>query len=114
MDSKFVADLKREMLDNPTTDVQPLLCIVKLKSGEKFNYDLKEGYKYESVGRNNSREALQQLLSENPHLRSNRTFTHRLCAVYSNDMNDKCILHLAGQHNRATQFSHAVTDWDKV
>ena len=111
MDLKFVADLKREMLDNPTTDVQPLLCTVKLKSGEKFNCGLKEGYKYESVGGNNSREALQQLLSEN---RSNRAFTHRLCAVYLNDMNDKYILRLAGQHIRATQVSHAVTDWDKV
>ena len=110
VDAKFVADLKKEMLENPTTDVQPLLCIVKLKPGEKFCPEVKEGYNYETVGGNNSRETLQQLLSENPHLRSNRIYTHRLCAVFKNDMTDKCSLRLAGRHNQATQFSHAITD----
>ena len=114
VDAKFVTDLKQEIMENPTTDVQPILCIVKLKPGELFRPDLKEGYNYETVGGNNSREALQQLLSENPQLKEKRIYSHRLCAVYSSELDDKCIFRLAGRHNRATQFSHAITDWDKV
>lgn len=34
LDAKFIADLKREMVENPTTDVQPLICLAMLKPGE--------------------------------------------------------------------------------
>ena len=56
VDAKFVADLKQEIMDNPTTDVQPILCVVKLKPGELFLPHLKEGYNYETVGMNNTRK----------------------------------------------------------
>ena len=65
---KFIDALKDEMLENPTRDVQPLLCIVRLKDGEAFDEKLK-GYIYETTGGNNSQKAIQQLLSENPELR---------------------------------------------
>jgi hypothetical protein len=48
--------------------VQPLLCIVKLKD-EDFDEKLKEGYMYETIGGNNSREAIQQLLQEDSQLK---------------------------------------------
>lgn len=56
---KFINALKEEMLENPTRDVQPLLCIVRLKDDEEFDEKLKEGYMYETIGGNNSREAIQ-------------------------------------------------------
>ena len=41
---KFIGSLKEEMLENPTRDVQPLLCIVRLKPDEEFDEKLKQGY----------------------------------------------------------------------
>ena len=41
------------MLENPTRDVQPLLCIVRLKDDEEFDESFKEGYMYETIGGNN-------------------------------------------------------------
>ena len=57
------------MLENPTCDVQPMLCVVRLKEDEEFDGKLKEGYIYETIGGNNSREAIQQLLKEKSHLK---------------------------------------------
>ena len=36
------------MLENPTRDVQPLLCIVRLKDDEEFDESFKEGCMYEN------------------------------------------------------------------
>ena len=55
--------LKKEMLDNPTSDVQPMLCVVKLDKGQAFHPNLKERYRYETIGGNHSRIAMQQLLN---------------------------------------------------
>ena len=110
---KFIESLKLEMLQNRTCDVQPLLCMVKLRDGEAFDRNTKEGYKYDTLGGNNSREALQQLLAENPHLREQRIFTHRLCSVYS-PMEASLALRLASKHNRASAFIHEMTNLDKV
>ena len=52
--------------ENPTGDGQPLLCIVRLKDKQEFDENVKEGYIYETLGGNNSREAMQQILSEKP------------------------------------------------
>ena len=74
-DDKFIARLKKEMLDNPIGDVQPILCVVNLPEGAEFQASLKETYTYRCVGGNHSREALQQLLKEHPHLKNNSVFT---------------------------------------
>jgi hypothetical protein len=111
-DEKFIAKLKKEMLDNPIGDVQPILCVVNLPEGAEFQASLKEAYTYRSIGGNHSREALQQLLKEHPHLK-NKIYSHRLCSVYS-EMEANLIRRLASKHNRATSFSHATTTWDRV
>lgn len=110
---KFIDSLKEEMLENPTRDVQPLLCIVKLKDEDDFDEKLKEGYMYETIGGNNSREAIQQLLRENSLLKKKKIFSHRLCSVYS-PMTAELALRLASKHNRAAGFIHDMTTWDKV
>ena len=88
----IVNQLKMEMIENPISDVQPILCIVSIGAGEHLK--VKEGYVYETIGGNNSREALQQLMKDKPELCNNRLFTHRLCSVYSK-MDTKLALHLA-------------------
>ena len=110
---KFIHSLKQEMMENPTGDVQPLLCVVRLKDDEEFDETLKEGYIYETLGGNNSREAIQQLLKENPDLKRKRIYSHRLCSVYSRMPMDLA-LRLASKHNRASAFTHDMTTWDKV
>ena len=110
---KFISALKEEMLENPTRDVQPLLCIVRLKDDEEFDESLKEGYMYETIGGNNSREAIQQLLSEKPELKKKKLYSHRLCSVYTR-MSTDLALRLASKHNRASAFTHDMTTWDKV
>lgn len=110
---KFIDALKEEMLENPTRDVQPLLCIVRLKESENFDEKLKEGYIYETIGGNNSREAIQQLLAEQPELKKMKMYSHRLCSVYT-QMSPELALRLASKHNRASAFTHDMTTWDKV
>ena len=41
-----------EILGNSTSDVQPLLCIVRLKPDEEYDEKLKEGYIYETISGN--------------------------------------------------------------
>lgn len=110
----FIESLKKEMVDNPTGDVQPILCVVNLKDGNaEFDPKLKEGYQYITIGGNNSCEALKQILIEKPYLRENKLYSHRLCSVYK-PMDAKFTLRLASKHNKATSFSHDMTTWDKV
>ena len=71
-DTTFIERLKTEMLENPISDVQPILCLVDLPEGDVFEPALKEAYSYKSIGGNHSREALQQLLQENPSLKENK------------------------------------------
>lgn len=77
-DEKFIARLKKEMLDNPIGDVQPILCVVNLPEGAEFQASPKEAYTYKSIGGNHSREALEQLLKEHPHLKNK--YIHTGCA----------------------------------
>ena len=109
----FIDALKKEMIENPTGDVQPLLCIVRLKDEQEFDENVKEGYIYETIGGNNSREAMQQLLSEKPDIRKKKIYSHRLCSVYTR-MSTELALRLASKHNRASGFTHDMTTWDKV
>ena len=67
----IVASLKQEMMNNPYSDVQPILCIAQLKDGECFDTNLKEAYLYYTIGGNHSRQDLQELLKEKPHLTLN-------------------------------------------
>lgn len=101
------------MIENPTVDVQPILCSVKLDSGQKFDPNFKDAYQYYTIGGNNSRVALQQLLKEKPYFSEDKNYTHRLCSVYS-PMPTHLSLRLASKHNRATSFSHSMSTWDKV
>ena len=41
-----VTSLKLEMLENAFSDVQPILCIAQLKSGESFDKNLKRRHIY--------------------------------------------------------------------
>ena len=112
--SKNIVDqLKQEMVDNTCTDVQPILCIVQLKRDETFNPLVKEGYKYNTIGGNHSRQALQELLSEKPELKSSKQFTHRTCSVYS-AMDTILVRRLANKHNRAATHVHEITTMDWV
>ena len=108
-----VASLKLEMLENAFSDVQPILCIAQLKSGESFDKNLKEAYLYHTIGGNHSRQALQELLKERPYLEQNRQYTHRLCAVYT-PMEATLVRYLASKHNRAASCFHEMTTWDWV
>lgn len=112
-DEMFIGRLKKEMMENPISDVQPILCIVNLPEGAVFQPSLKEAYTYKSIGGNHSREALQQLLKEHPNLKENKVYSHKLCSVYS-DMDSNLVQRLASKHNRATSFSHSTTTWDRV
>lgn len=109
----FIDGLKAEMLENPTSDVQPILTIVKLDDGQSFDPNLKDGYKYETVGGNHSRQALQELLREHPELHKQKVFSQRLCSVYS-QMPSSLTLRIASKHNRASVFTHDMTTGDKV
>ena len=109
----FIETLKREMLDNPTGDVQPILCIIELNNGQEFDPTFKDGYQYITIGGNNSRIALQKIILEKPYLKDNKLYSHRLCSVYK-AMDAKFTLRLASKHNKATAFSHNMTTWDKV
>lgn len=48
-DKNFIAKLKKEMLENPVNDVQPIICIVNLPEKAVFQSALKETYTYSSV-----------------------------------------------------------------
>ena len=109
---KVVSELKQEMLANPYADVQPLLCMVRLKDDETFDRKLKEAYLYDTIGGNHSRQALQEILKENPHLQK-KVFTYRLCAVYK-PMEVKLARRLGSKHNRAANFCHEMTTFDWV
>ncbi len=109
---KVVSVLKEEMLLNPFSDVQPILCMVSLKDGEIFDKTKKEGFLYHTLGGNHSRQALQEILKENPHLQS-KVYTNRLCAVYK-PMEVKLARRLGSKHNRAANFCHEMTTFDWV
>ena len=58
-DKIFVESLKKEMMANPMSHVSPIIGLVKLQPGEKFDSKHPHSYKYETIGGNNSRIALQ-------------------------------------------------------
>ena len=108
VDAIVIATLKEAMQKNPSKDTAPIVGLVVLQEGQEFVED-KESYEYETLGGNNSREALQQLLKEDEGFQG-RT---RLVAVYNN-LTDEEALRLASKHNLATSLTHGVSTWDKV
>ena len=67
-------------------------------------------YSYETLGENNSREALQALSMEEG---SNPIFRTRPVSVYSGLADDEAI-RLAAKHNKTTSFYHEMSTWNKV
>lgn len=102
-------DLKENMLKNPSKDVTPLVGLVVLGDGEEFDEQRKESYMYETLGGNNSRVALQELVKESDDPR----FRMRLASVYRGLTDDQA-LRLAAKHNAVTSLHHAISTSDKV
>ena len=109
-DRVFIESLKKEMIENPTSLVSPIVGLVRLGTSETFDSRHSQGYVYETIGGNNSRIALQELLKEHPDMGSLKT---RLVAVYVG-LSDEEALRVAAKHNRATSFTHSMTTQDKV
>lgn len=64
MDPVFVDTLKTHMKRNPSRDVTPIVGLVQLPDGEIFQKEKKETYLYETLGGNNSRVAMKELLDD--------------------------------------------------
>ena len=98
------------MIENPTSLVSPIVALLHLCEGEQFDSKHPQAYVYETIGGNNSRIALQELLKERPDIESFKT---RQVAVYAN-LSDELSLRVVSKHNRATSFTHSMTTQDKV
>jgi len=81
VDKVFVKCLKHEMLANPTTDVAPTIGLVHLLPGVACDNLCPEAYTYETLGGNNSRTALAELLEENADLKTDPQYSRRLVSV---------------------------------
>ena len=109
-DRFFIDSLKKEMVENPTLLVSPIVGLACLDAGEEFDSCHPQSYIYETIGGNNSRLALQELAKARPECNQFKTCT---VAVYVS-LPDKLILRLASKHNQASGFTHAMTIQDKV
>lgn len=98
------------MLENPTTLVSPIIGLVQLRPGEKFNSKHPNSYKYESIyiGGNNSRIALQEMTKKYP---ENVNYQIRLVAVYVGLTED---LVLEASSKPLISYVHSMTTQDKV
>lgn len=65
-DRVFIDKLKEEMQENPTKLVSPIVGLVSVNHGEKYDSRHPHSYVYETISGNNSRIALQELLSQFP------------------------------------------------
>ena len=108
VDKVFVDTLKTHMKRNPSRDVTPIVGLVQLPDGERFQEYHKETYLYETLGGNNSRVAMQELLEE-----EDLRFRSRLVSVYCH-LTDNQALRLASKHNLATTVHHDMITSDKV
>lgn len=98
------------MKENPTILVSPIVGLPVLQEGQVFDKKHANSYFYETIGGNHTRVALQEMIEENP---SDKRYKSRQVAVYLG-LTDQQVLSLAARHNRATDFSHAMTTQDKV
>ena len=113
VDRVFIESLKKEMVSNLTSDVAPLIGLLRANQEETFDHLHPEAYTYETLGGNNSRLALSELLQENPDLRSEPKYTKRLVSVYRNLSDEEAQL-IGVKHNRQQSFVHHMTTQDKV
>ena len=106
IDEVFVQHLKKEMVENPTTDVAPLI---------NWFVDSARGRNIQPrcLGGNNSRTALDELCQERPDLASDQRFSSRVVSVYTN-LSAQEAQYLAVKHNRQQSFVHQMTTQDKV
>ena len=107
VDQLFVDKLKAAMLENPSSDSAPIVALVCLKDGEDFDASKSHTYHYETIGGNNSRQALQELNAECNH----PLYRTRLVSVYKG-LSDQQARRLAAKHNHATSLHHDMTTWD--
>jgi len=105
--------IQHEILKNPCSSVNPILCVVNLDEGCRFNKDQKESYSYMTIGGNHSRQAFQEILDEQATLRQNKAYTYRLCSVYTS-MEKPPLNRLVLKNNRAAAFCHKMTTWDWI
>ena len=101
--------LKAAMLENPSSDSAPIVALVCLKDGEDFEPSKSHTYNYETIGGNNSRQALQEINAES----NDPLYRTRLVSVYKG-LSDQQTRRLAAKHNHATSLHHDMTTWDKV
>lgn len=101
------------MLANPTTDVAPMIGLVRLQPGVEFDNLHPEAYTYETLGGNNSRTALAELLEENEQVKADPRYSRHLVSVYCNLTDEEAQL-VAVKHNRQQSFVHQMTTQDKV
>ena len=109
-DPAFGASLKKEMKENPTILVSPIVGVPILRRGQVYDKKHPCSYRYETIGGNHTRIALEELKKAEP---ENKFYKSRVVAVYVG-LDDDQALRLAGRHNRATGFTHAMTTQDKV
>ena len=109
-DRLFIDNLKKEMLENPTKLVSPIVGLVCLRRDQEYDPRHTNSYMYETIGGNNSRIAIQELSEQYPTESSYKT---RFVAVYAGLTSEEA-LRLASKHNRATSFTHDMTTQDKV
>ena len=108
VDKVFVDTFKTHMKKNPSRDVTPIVGLVQLPDGEQFQENCKDVYLYETLGGNNSRVAMQELLDE-----EDLRFRTRLVSVYCH-LTDNQALRLASKHNLATTVHHEMITSDEV
>ena len=109
----FVDGPKKEMLANPTNDVAPMIGLLCMSGDEEFDQLHPEAYTYKTLGSNNSRVALSQLLQEHPELCSDSRYRKQMVSVYQGLTDDQAQL-LAVKHNRQQSYVHSTTTQDKV
>ena len=109
VDKFFVERLKAAMLENPSSDSAPIVALVQLDDEQEFDPDKSHTYAYETIGGNNSRQALQELNRECDH----PLYRTKLVSVYKG-LTDQQARRLAAKHNHATSLHHDMTTWDKV
>ena len=84
---EYVEALKLEMLANPTTDIAPIIGVVRLQPDEHFDERHPESYLYETIGGNHSRIALSQLKASGDDLP--RQYHFRMVSVYHSSISDE-------------------------
>ena len=91
-----------------------MIGLLRARKDEVFDQMHPEAYTYETLGGNNSRIALKELLEEHPEHHNDVQYTKRLVSVYSSNLSDEQAQLLAVKHNRQQSFVHTTTTQDKV